>query len=111
MKIAEIISSCKLQLVAGKDAADREVTGGYTSDLLSDAIAHCKAGVVWITLQTHPNIVAVGALKEISGIIIVNGRTAEQETIAKAESEGIALMATESSAFEVTGRLYGMGLR
>lgn len=111
MKLTEVITALNLQLIAGERARDREVTGGYTSDLLSDAIAHCKKGIVWITLQTHPNVVAVAALKEISGIIVVNGRRPEQETVTKAESEGIALMTTDSSAFEVTGLLYGMGLR
>jgi hypothetical protein len=38
---------------------DSEVAGGYTSDLLSDVMAHAKAGDVLITIQSHKNTVAV----------------------------------------------------
>jgi TPP-dependent 2-oxoacid decarboxylase len=111
MKLREIIKSCNLQLLTGEKMQDYEVTGGYTSDLLSDVMAHCKKGALWITLQAHPNIVAVAVLKEISGIIIVNGRKPENETLKKAEAESVAIMSTELSAFDVAGQLYGMGIR
>jgi len=111
MKLAEIIKSCNLQLITGEKSRDREVTGGYTSDLLSDVMAHGKKEAVWITLQAHPNIVAVAVLKELSGIIVVNGRKPDKDTINKAESESVAIMTTELSAFDVAGQLYGMGLR
>ncbi len=111
MKIREIVKACNLQLLTGEKMQDREITGGYVSDLLSDVMAHCKKGAVWITLQAHPNIVAVAVLKEISGIIIVNGRKPENDTITKAETESVTIMSTERSAFDVAGQLYGMGLR
>ncbi|UCD19344.1 MAG: serine kinase [candidate division WOR-3 bacterium] len=111
MKIREIVKACDLQLLTGEKMQDREITGGYVSDLLSDVMAHCKKGAVWITLQAHPNIVAVAVLKEISGIVIVNGRKPEKDTITKAETESVSIMSTERSAFDVTGQLYGMGLR
>jgi hypothetical protein len=111
MKLGEIIKSCNLQLVTGEKSLGCEVTGGYASDLLSDVMAHCGKGTVWITLQAHPNIVAVAVLKEISGVIVVNGRKPEKETIKKAESESVVIMTTELSAFDVAGQLYGMGLR
>jgi len=40
-----------------------ECSGGYVSDLLSDVMANAKAGDLWVTLQTHQNIVAVASLK------------------------------------------------
>jgi predicted transcriptional regulator len=111
MKLGEIIKSCNLQLVTGEKSLGCEVTGGYASDLLSDVMAHAKKEAVWITLQAHPNIVAVAVLKELAGIIVVKGRKPDEETIKKAESENVAIMTTELSAFDVAGQLYGMGLR
>jgi predicted transcriptional regulator len=84
--------------------------GGYASDLLSDVMAHAAPMDLWVTLQTHQNIVAVAVVKELVGIVVVNGREPDEDTIAKAEEEGIPLMTTHLSTFEVVGRLYRMGL-
>ena len=84
----------------------REVTGGCASDLLSDVIANAKAGSLWVTLQVHPNIVAVASLKELSGIVLVNSRQPEVETLDRANQEGIPILTTERRTFELVGELY-----
>jgi predicted transcriptional regulator len=111
MKLTEIIKSCNLQLVCGEKSLDREVSGGYVSDLLSDVMANCKKEDIWLTLQIHPNIVAVAKLKEIAGIIIINGRKPEAETTKKANAEGLPVTTSDLPAFELAGRLYNMGIR
>lgn len=83
-----------------------EVTGAYVSDLLSDVIGNSEKGNIWITLQVHPNIIAVATLKELAGIVLVNSRQPEEETLKKAEEEQIPLMTTELPSFQVAGRLY-----
>jgi hypothetical protein len=111
MTLRDVVDSLGLQVVAGGDDLEREVTGGYASDLLSDVMARGRQGAVWITLQTHSNIIAVAALKELAGIVVVNGRTPPDETIARAQQEGTPLFTTPLTAFEAAGRLYQMGLR
>ncbi len=86
----------------------RAVTGVYVSDLLSDVLAHAQEGELWVTLQIHPNIVAVAAMKELSGIVLVNGRTPEDETLEKANDEDLPVMTTEMRAFKLAGKLYGL---
>lgn len=111
MKLAEVVKQCNLKSVLVDTSLDREVTGGYCSDLLSDVMAHSKKGNIWITLQAHPNIIAVAVLKELSAIVLVNGRKPDGETINKAQSEKVPLLTSELSAFDLIGHLYGMGLR
>ncbi|MBN2160163.1 MAG: serine kinase [Spirochaetes bacterium] len=111
MKLNEIIKSCGLELKNSAEDMDCDVTGGYSSDLLSDVMANAKDGNVWITLQTHNNIVAVAVLRNLAGIILVNGREPEESTLAKAKEEGIAVMSTPLSTFEIVGKLYGLGIR
>jgi predicted transcriptional regulator len=65
-----------------------------------------KEGDIWITLQTHQNIIAVGALKDISAIIIVKGFIPETDTIEKSNIENIPLLSTELDTFNITGRLF-----
>ena len=110
MKITELIEKLNLDVRSAKADLEREVTGGYASDLLSDVIANSKEGNIWITLQIHHNIVAVASMKDLAGIILVNGREPEQDTIEKAEAENLAIMVTEMPTFEIVGKLYGLGV-
>lgn len=110
MKLTELIQKLNLDVRSAKANLEREVTGGYASDLLSDVIANGKEGNIWITLQIHHNIVAVASMNNLAGIILVNSREPEQETVEKAETENLVLMVTELPTFEVVGRLYSLGV-
>jgi len=106
MKVKDIIEKLQLKVLTGQEKLDVEVTGGYTSDLLSDVIANSKEGNLWITLQTHQNIIAVAKLKDLAGIIIVNNREPDEETLKKAKEENVPVLCTEELAFEVSGKLF-----
>ena len=110
MNLTELIPKLNLTVRSAKGNLEREVTGGYASDLLSDVLAHGKEGDLWITLQIHQNIVAVASMKNLAGIVLVNGREPEQETIEKAEAEDIVIMVSDLPTFELVGRLYGLGV-
>jgi predicted transcriptional regulator len=106
MKITDIITGLNLKVISGHNGLSNEITGGYVSDLLSDVIGNAKEGQIWITLQTHQNIIAVGSLKDISAIIIVRGLVPETDTIEKSNIENIPLLSTEMDTFNITGRLF-----
>ncbi len=106
MKLKEIIEKLQLEVLTSQDKLDEEVTGGYTSDLLSDVIANSKQGNLWVTLQIHQNIIAVAKLKDLSGIIIVNNRKPDEDTLQKAKEENVPLLVSEEMAYEVSGKLY-----
>jgi len=106
MKIKEIIKKLQLKTLAGQENLDVDVTGGYTSDLLSDVIANSREGNLWITLQIHQNIIAVAKLKDLAGIIIVNNREPDEETIKKANEEKVPLLCSQEMAFEISGKLH-----
>ena len=110
MNLREI--SQKLELEVKVDGGDPvgEVGGGYASDLISDVIANAKEGDLWVTLQTHQNTVAVASMKGLAGIVLVNGREPEADTLAKARQENVPLLVSALPAFELIGRLYGLGL-
>ena len=95
MKITDIITGLNLKVVSGHNGLSNEITGGYVSDLLSDVIGNAKEGQIWITLQTHQNIIAVASLKDISAIIIVKGLVPEVDTVEKSNIEKIPLLSTE----------------
>jgi hypothetical protein len=111
MTIREVVDSTHLEILACPEALDKEVTGGYASDLLSDVIANSKAGNLWVTMQTHRNIIAVATLKELAAVVLVNGRTPDPETLEKAREEKAVLLGSRLLAFELVGRLYRLGIR
>ena len=112
MTLQDVIDQLQLKvLTQTADFSKVEPTGGYTSDLLSCVMAGAKKGTLWITLQAHLNIVAVAALLEMSAVIITEDAQPDPATIARANQEGITLLATDQLTFEVVGRLWDMGLR
>ena len=70
MDMAFLVEKLGLTVRCGGDRLDREVSGGYVGDLLSNVMAGSKSGDVWVTCQAHQNIVAVSVLKEHAGIIL-----------------------------------------
>lgn len=111
MTIRDIVKTLDLQVISGENLLEREVTGGYAGDLLSDVLANSEKGNIWITLQIHQNIIAVASSKELSGIIIVNGRKPEKETLARAEEEEMPVMISNLLTYEVSGKLYEIGIK
>lgn len=111
MKLRQVVNELNLEHLCGGDLDSVEVTGGYTSDLMSDVIAKAKRGDVWITNQKHLNIVAVASLLNLAGVIVAGGLRPDDATIEKAKEENVSLFVSDLPAFEVVGRLYNMGLR
>lgn len=87
---------------------DIEVTGAYTSDLLSDVMAHAKDGGALITIQAHKNTVAVASLVNISVIVICNTRPLPEDMLEAAKDEGIAVIRTKENQFTVSGKLWNL---
>lgn len=106
MKVSELVNELGLRVFSGAENLATTITGGYTSDLLSDVMGHLDEGMLWITMQTHQNVVAVATLKEAAAVVIVNGAMPDEETLQKGREEGIPLLGTSLSAFEASGRIY-----
>ena len=88
----------------------RDVTGVFVSDMLSDVMAGAKSGNLWVTVQTHKNIVPAANLVDVSAIVITNGKTVPSDTIELADRHAIAVIGTALTTFELVGKLYNLGL-
>jgi hypothetical protein len=110
MTVRELSAALGLTVSAGSAKLDHPVTGGYAGDLLSDVIANASEGSVWVTLHGHPNVVAVALSGALAGVIIIGGREPEEATVQRAESEGVPLLLSPLSAFEIIGKMHAMGV-
>ncbi len=101
----------KVQLKKLSEFEPREVNGVFVSDMISDVMAGAKSGNLWLTVQTHKNVVSAGNLVDVSAIIITNGKEVPQDTIDLATKYDVAILSTEMQTFELVGKLYEAGLK
>ncbi len=110
MTLGEVAN--KLGLASRSVKADElELSGGYASDLLSDALAKCKDCNLWVTNQKHQNIIGVAVMLNLAGVIIAGGLEPDEKTLEKALEEKVPLYTTKEGLFDVVGKLYELGLR
>lgn len=107
MTIEEMARSLELETIQG-EYQEADITGGYTSDLLSDVMANAREGNVLVTIQAHKNAVAVAGLVGIRALVFCNSRPVPTDVVRMAATEGIALFRTPANQFTVSGRLYGL---
>jgi predicted transcriptional regulator len=110
LKLQEISQQLSLEVRAAAGNLDRQVTGGYASDLLSCVMAKAQAGNVWVTIQGHPNIVAVASLLDLVGIIVAEGMNIDAATLEKAEEENVPILTTSLTTYTVVGELFKLGI-
>ena len=79
----------------------------YCCDLLSRVMANASRGIVWITVLTHTNIIAVAQLGEIGAVVVPEDIPVPEQTVEKAREEGINLFSSPLSAYEISWRLHG----
>ena len=111
MLVKDIITILGLKVFGGSKGLNHEVTGGYTSDLLSDVMGHAENGKIWITLQTHKNVIAIASLKDLAAVILIKGLEPDTDMLAQAEEEGIPVLGTNEQAFETSGKMFNLLIR
>ena len=110
VKVKELVDHFSLHVAAGQNGLDREIQGGYCGDLLSDVMGNAPIGCIWLTVQTHQNIVAVAVLREMAAIVLSGGQEPDQETVEKANEEGIPILMWPDTAFDLAGQVFQAGV-
>jgi hypothetical protein len=113
MTLGHIVSSLGLEILTPELSVNggADVTGGHASDLLSDVLANAPSGGILLTIQVHMNVIAVSLHAGLAAVVFTQGMRPEEMVRLKAVQEGLPLMATRESSFDLAGRLYELGLR
>lgn len=106
MTVKELIEKMNLTVFSGENNLDTDIKGGYVSDLLSDVMGFAQEGNVWVTLQTHKNVIAIASLKELACVVLVKGNKPDEDMLEQAKEEDIPVLGSEEQTFEVAGRIY-----
>lgn len=110
MNVADLASKLNANIVTGEPLNELQVKTVYCCDLLSWVMSSAPKGSAWITVHTHLNIVAVAVLAELSCIIIPEGIKVDEATVNKAINEGITIVSTKSTAYEICGIAHDCGI-
>ncbi len=106
MLVQDFASKFGLKVLAmSREAGRRQIEGGFVGDVLSHVMANALPGYVWVTVQTHENIVAVASLLDVACVVVCQ-RELPPEVCQKAEDQGVALLWSGDSAFSLCGRMY-----
>lgn len=109
--LSTVMEKTGFELLTVDVDVDKDISGGYVGDLLSDVNANARQGNIWVTVLTHPNAAAVAGLKELTGIIIAGGIRPGSEFLNRAMSEKVPVLFTDLSAYEAVTILSALGIR
>ena len=108
MNLNEILN--KVELAPITKIEDRDVTGVFISDMLSDVMSSSQAGNLWVTVQTHKNIISAANLIDISAVIIAYGKKVPDETIELANRFHVNILSTSKSTYDLVKQLIEAGI-
>ena len=106
MKVSELQRLIRAENLTPQLTEDKEITCGYTCDLLSWVMAHGDEGMAWVTVQTHMNVVAVAVLADMACVVLPEDVEMEKEVLQKAENEGIVILSSPLTSYEICGKMY-----
>lgn len=109
MKLQEIIEKLELQVLTKLEA--RDVRGVFISDLLSDVMTSANAGDLWLTVQTHHNLIAVANLVNIAAVVVTHGKKVPEETISLGNRYHVVILSAPGSIFDTAAKLNALGLK
>lgn len=110
MRLTEIASLLDADALVFDESMDRDITGVHASDLISEVLASCSRGALWLTGLLDPQIVNTAELFDLAAVVFVGNRRPSAGILALAQDEGIPILATKRTMFEACGLLYAKGL-
>lgn len=108
MTVKDIADKLSLTVLTGDNSLNKEVKGVYVCDLLSWVMSHAQKGDVWITVHTNLNIVAVSVLVEASCIIVPENIKLEENTLSRADKEGVIILSAKITGYELCYGIYNL---
>mgnify|MGYP006284551863 CR=1 FL=1 len=110
MIVKEIVNKLDLEVVV-ESSLQKEVSGGYSGDLLSNVMARAKKGDIWLTVQSHQNVIAVALLTEVAAVVVVEDFEVDEKAKERAREKGVNILRSELSAYELSAMIYNLGIK
>lgn len=111
MLLAEIVSllGCT-ELLDLEGAGNRDITGCFAADLMSEVLAFCGHGPLLVTGLTNVQSLHTAEIVDVKAILYVNGKCPDVQVLALARARELPLLSTTMTMYEACGRLHRGGL-
>jgi serine kinase of HPr protein (carbohydrate metabolism regulator) len=109
MKLQEVIDKLALKVLTNVE--DKDVTGVFISDMLSDVMSSAQGGNLWITVQSHKNIVSAANLIDISAVIVTHNKQVPEDTVELANRYHVIILSSPLTTFELASKLVEAGVK
>ncbi len=106
--VATLVEKLGLKTLNG--LYNKEITGAFISDMVSDVMNGATPGNVWVTVQTHKNIIAAANLVDVSIIIVTRGKTVPKETLDIADRVEMTICSTPLETYGLAVKLNRAGI-
>ncbi|MCL2285311.1 MAG: DRTGG domain-containing protein [Firmicutes bacterium] len=110
MQLWEVRDILNAKILSGEEHLEREVQAACGSDLMSDVLAFVKNQSVLLTGLLNPQVVRTAEMMDMCCIVIVRGKTPDENVVNLAKDREIVLMTTKYPMYSACGRLYSRGL-
>lgn len=110
MLIKEIREILDAEILVGDELLDTEVHTACGSDMMSDVLAFVKDQAVLITGLLNQQAIRTAAMMDMVCVVFVRGKRPDNDILAVAKENGIAVMTTTHRMFTTCGLLYEAGL-
>ena len=104
MTVNDICGRLEAEFLCGD--GEKDFKGVYVGDLLSRAMSHVECDNLWITIMSNVNVIAVATLTEPAAVILAEDETLEADELGKAKENGITVLTSPLSAYEICARVY-----
>lgn len=106
MTVEELIEKGIFQVVVEGDDLSRQITGIFCCDLLSVAMGRAPSMSAWVTVMGNVNTIAVATLADVACVILAENAQLDDMCRARAQQQGVTLLATEEPVFEAALRVH-----
>ena len=110
MKLSDIKSALKAEVIVGEDKLDMPVSAGTGSDLMSDMLTGPTSGSVLLTGLNNIQVVRTSVIAGVAAVVLVRGKRPTAEMKEHAAEEGLPMLSTPYTMYSACGRLFREGL-
>lgn len=111
MHLTQIKDLLNAEYLTDAIALDGDIETVHASDLISEVLASCGRGALWMTSLLDAQIVNTAELFDLACVVFVGSRRPHQSIIDAALEDEIPVMVTKLSMFEACGLLYEQGMK
>jgi len=111
MLIEKIKNLLEAEALFGEDFLSKEVHTAFSSDMMSDVLAHGMNHSILVTSLCNPQVIRTADMLDIACIIFVRSKTPDEQMLGLACEKKIVILRTKYKMFTTCGLLYGTGIR